>query len=157
MTTVRKIDADTVVPLLDLAVKPDQDTLVAPNAVTIAQAMFDDAAEIYGIYDGTTPVGLMAFIDMTHPAAELEEGDIAQSLYLWRFMIDQAHQKRGHGEAALTLFDQIAKERGRVQVATSVVPGPGSALPFYEKHGFVDTGRVDDGEVVLEKPLGPHV
>ncbi len=153
MTTVRKIDADTVVPLLDLAVRPDQDGFVAPNAVTIAQAMFDEAAEIYGIYDGDTPVGLMAFIDMSHPAAELEESDTPDSLYLWRFMVDHRYQKRGHGDAALGFFDKIAMERGHTKVATSAVPGPGTAIPFYEKHGFSQTGQIDDGEVVLAKSL----
>ncbi|MEY1556306.1 GNAT family N-acetyltransferase [Yoonia sp. R2331] len=153
MTTVRKIDADTVVPLIDLAVRPDQTGFVAPNAVTIAQAMFDKAAEIYGIYDGDAPVGLMAFIDMSHPDAELEERDTPDSLYLWRFMVDQAHQKRGHGAAALGLFDQIARDRGRIKVVTSAVPGSGSAIPFYERAGYAKTGQIDEGEVVLAKAL----
>jgi diamine N-acetyltransferase len=32
----------------------------------------------------------------------------------------------------------------------SYVPGDGDAGVFYRRHGFRDTGAVDDGEVVLE-------
>ena len=31
----------------------------------------------------------------------------------------------------------------------SVVPEDGSAIPFYEKYGFVDTGEEDDGEKIF--------
>jgi hypothetical protein len=36
------------------------------------------------------------------------------------------------------------------------VPGERSALPFYERYGFVRTGEIDEGEVVLRLALkGP--
>ena len=36
---------------------------------------------------------------------------------------------------------------------TSAVPGEGGPQPFYEKLGFVPTGQIDDGEVVLRLEL----
>jgi len=47
----------------------------------------------------------------------------------------------------------VAGRPGATELYTSAVPGEGSALPFYERYGFVRTGEIDEGEVVLRLGL----
>ncbi|WP_375280387.1 GNAT family N-acetyltransferase [Pseudooctadecabacter sp.] len=151
MTKVVALGAKTVVPMLDLAVRDDQDHLVAPNAVTLPQALFEGGSEVYGIYDGSTPAGLLALIDFAHDAVKLQTRETRDTLYIWRLMIDANHQGRGHGRAALAFAADLAQTRRRRQIALSVVPDAASALPFYEASGFAKTGRKTDGELELTR------
>jgi diamine N-acetyltransferase len=74
--------------------------------------------------------------------------------YLWRLMIDAAHQRRGYGREALRLLcDRVRTRPGACELLTSAVPGEGSPRPFYESCGFIATGEVDDGEEVLRLVL----
>jgi RimJ/RimL family protein N-acetyltransferase len=67
--------------------------------------------------------------------------------YVWRLLIDRAHQRRGIASKVLELLvaDRIAK--GDTKLVLSYMPGPGSPEAFYRKHGFIPTGKVDDGEI----------
>jgi hypothetical protein len=71
--------------------------------------------------------------------------------FLWRLLIDARWQHRGYGRAALDLIVSYLGTRPHAdRLVTSVVPGDGSPVGFYLKYGFVTTGEVDDGELVLE-------
>lgn len=153
MTDIRPLTEDTLVPLADLAVAPDQEALVAPNVYTMAQALFVPAAEISGLWDGATPVGLLAVIDLAHPRAKLDPGARPDSVYIWRMMEAAEHQRRGHGRAALSHAVGLARARGRRQVTLGVSDRPETAMAFYEGMGFVRTGRVADGEVEMTHSL----
>ncbi|WP_170424751.1 GNAT family N-acetyltransferase [Ruegeria arenilitoris] len=117
--------------------------------MTMAQSVFEPGSEIYGVWEQSTPVGLLAVVDMSHPEADLDEGDDPDGIYIWRLMVDQAHQSRGHGRAALEFAKSLACERGRSNLIVSVVDEPGGAMPLYTKFGFRPTGRIVDGEVEL--------
>jgi RimJ/RimL family protein N-acetyltransferase len=66
--------------------------------------------------------------------------------YLWRLLIDRAHQRRHIGEATIALVADRLRAVGQPTLMTSWV-GSGGAAGFYLGLGFVPTGRVDDGEV----------
>lgn len=149
--TLREITADTVRAICKLDVAPGQEGLVAPSAVSIAQAHFEPAAWFGTIYTDGEPVGFGMLYDPTR-AAQPEDGPGVA--FLWRFMIDGRHQRRGHGRAALALFVEHARSLAGVAVLrTSCVDRPGNASPLYLAAGFVPTGGVDDGEIVLELRL----
>ncbi|WP_421723405.1 GNAT family N-acetyltransferase [Bauldia sp.] len=154
MTDLRRLSRDTLPPLLDLAVRPDQTRFVAPNAETMAESMFEPSAELYGIWDGETPVGMIAVVDMSHPEQKLEAGDDPESLFIWRLMVDAGHQKRGHGTAAVTFAFDLARKKRLKRVGVSSIDAEGCAVPFYEALGFRRTGRVIDREVELVYQLG---
>ena len=154
MTRVAPLDAGTVLPVMNLEVAEAQRGLVAPNAVTLAQSIYEPASEVLGLFDGEKPVGLMAFIDTAHPEAELDEGDPTDALYLWRLMVAEGVQGKGHGRAALDHLETLARARERRQLLTSAVPADGTAIPFYERLGFTRTGRMPDNEVELAKVIG---
>jgi diamine N-acetyltransferase len=114
---------------------------VASNAKSIAQAHFyPETAWFRGIYAGDDAVGfIMLEINIDKP----EYG-------LWRFMIDERHQGRGYGRAAIgKAIAHVRAQPGAVELLTSVVPGEGSPGPFYQKLGFAFTGEVDAGEQVM--------
>ena len=153
VVSLREITAETVRDVCKLEVAPEQQGLVAPNAVSIAQAYFEPAAWFRAVYAGGTPVGFAMLYDPTR-TGEPEGG--SDTCFLWRFMIDHRHQRKGYGAAALTLL--IAQARtlpGVTRLKTSYVPKPGNASTLYERAGFRATGEIDDGETVLELPLRP--
>jgi diamine N-acetyltransferase len=143
--TLREVTKDTVRKIVGLKTTPDQERFVAPNAVSIAQAYFQrDVAWFRAIYEGEEPVGFVMVDD------DVEK----QTYYLWRFMVDQRHQRRGIGQKALALVLAYVRTRpGATALLTSVVPGEGTPGPFYEKLGFTYTGEEEDGELVMRLPL----
>jgi len=151
MFDVRPLEKATLSPVLRLAVAPQQTQFVSTAAVTVAQSMFEPASEVYGLWDGETAVGLIGMIDFTRPDADLVEGEEPDNLYLWRLLIDQGHQRQGYGSRALGFFFDRAREKGIAQVTLTAVDGPGTPIPFYERHGFTPTGRIIKGEVQMAR------
>ncbi|WP_299661684.1 N-acetyltransferase [uncultured Ruegeria sp.] len=149
MPDFRLLTRDTLRALAALSVHDEQTKFVASNLMTMAQSIFEPGSEIYGIWEDKTPVGLLAIVDMSHPDAELDEGDDPDGIYIWRLMVDQAHQGKGYGLAALQCAKAMAQKKGRSNLIISVVDEPGCALPLYERFGFGRTGRIVDGEVEL--------
>jgi diamine N-acetyltransferase len=140
---LREITAETVRTVTALRVAPEQDGYVAPNAVSIAEAYFEPKAWFRAIAAGEELVGFaMVYRDAT-----------AGEFYLWRFMIDARHQGRGFGRRAMELLIEEARRDGVEAVKLSVVPGDGSALAFYARLGFEETGKVEDGEVEMRLAL----
>lgn len=149
--TLREITADSVIAVVRLAVAEDQQGFVAPNAVSLAQALFAPQAWYRAIYLGDEPAGFVMLDDeslLSPPPAQPRIG-------VWRFMVDARFQRRGVGRAAL--MQVIAHARGRQPpfsaLELSYVPGPGCPEPFYRGLGFQPTGRMEGKEVVLELPL----
>ena len=146
--SLREVTADTVRDVCRLDVAPGQRSLVAPNAISIAQAYFEPAAWFRAVYAGDTPVGFAMLYDPTR-AVRPENG--ADVCFLWRFMIDHRYQRNGHGVAALRLLiEHVRALPGVTRFRTSFVDQPGNAAPVYERVGFRRTGEIDDGELVME-------
>lgn len=148
--TLREITAETVRQVTDLAVAPAQQRFVAPNAVSLAEALFTPEAWYRAVYQGEEPAGFVMLYDETLRPAPPAEPQIA----LWRFMVD--HRFQGQGVGARALDDVIGHVRSRGcfrELLVSYVPGDGSPEAFYLRAGFQHTGREDDGEIVLSLPL----
>ena len=142
-TTLREITKETVRAVTKLDVGPDQHGLVAPNAVSIAEAYFEPKAWFRAVYHGDEPAGFaMVWRD---PAERV--------FYIWRFMVDARFQGRGVGRRALELLLEEARADGVEAVTLSVVPGPQSALGFYERFGFEPTGVEHGDEIELQLVL----
>jgi diamine N-acetyltransferase len=143
-TTVelREITQDSLRSVLDLAVAPEQEQYVAANARSIAEAHFEPHAWYRGVYAGDVPVGfVMAFRDPP------------TTFWIWRFMIDAAHQGKGYGGRALELLVDEARKDGVDEVKLSYHPGEHSPRDFYSRFGFVDTGEIEQGEIVMRFAL----
>jgi diamine N-acetyltransferase len=144
--TLREVTAETVRAVCALEVRPEQRGYVAPNAVSIAQAHFEPKAWFRAVYADDTPVGF----------AMLHEDTEKQEYFLWRFMVAGEHQGRGYGRRALDLVvSRVREQPGAKELLSSYVPGKDGPGEFYRRYGFVETGEVDDGELVIRLGLEP--
>ena len=66
--------------------------------------------------------------------------------FLWRFLIDRRHQRRGVGRRAIRLLADQFRADGHQALLVSWEEGPGGPRPFYERLGFVPTGVDIGGE-----------
>lgn len=150
LVTLREITAETVISVVKLSVAESQKGFVAPNAVSLAQALFSPEAWYRAIYFGEELAGFVMLSDeslLSPPPAKPRIG-------LWRFMVDERYQRRGIGRAALLQVIEHAQAKGVfTTLELSYVPGPGCPEPLYRSVGFADAGRMDDDEVVMELPL----
>ncbi len=144
---LREITDKTVVQICKLSdtLSEQQRKMVAPNAVSIAQAYFSDKAWFRAIYADDTPVGfIMLYDDPEKP-----------EYFLWRLMIAGPYQRHGFGRKAVTLLCEYLKTRPAAkELFASYVPIEDSPEKFYQKLGFEPTGEVKDGEVVMRLLLG---
>ena len=140
--------------LCALKLAEDQRRFVAPNAVTIDEAKGESACHVFTIWDGDTRVGLIALVDMP----ELDQTDVAphdepQSVLIWRFMIAEAHQRRGFGAAAVAWALDWARSKGRPRMSVEVVETNAPAIALYERFGFRATGVLYGDEAQMARDL----
>lgn len=146
LVTLREITAANLKEVLALDVAPGQEEMVAPNAVSIAEAHFEPKAWFRAIYSDETAVGFVMLLDDSDK----------EFYYLWRMMIAADQQGKGYGRRALDLLVDYVRERpGASELKVSCVPGEGGPQAFYEGYGFESTGEIHDGELVLSLPLAP--
>jgi diamine N-acetyltransferase len=145
VVTLREVTKENLRSILRLEVAEHQKQFVAPNAVSIAQAYFDrEMAWFRAVYANETPVGFLMLSDLPDEP----------EYFLWRFMIDARYQRLGYGKRAMQLLiDHVKTRPSATELGVSCVPAEGGPCPFYEKIGFVSTGEVDDGELVMKLNL----
>ncbi len=121
-----------------------QRRFVSPVAASFGDALFPEDYEGYPVvpwYRAVEADGeLVGFVMLTqitenHPVP-----------YLWRLLIDRRHQRRGIGTRTLDLIVEVCRDWGADRLETSWGEGRGSPRPVYERYGFVETGRIIDGE-----------
>lgn len=140
--------------VLALRVAPGQEGFV--GGATVAAALedaerFPEAKPWYrAIYADDEPVGFLMLSWDVEPVP----GEIIGPWYLWKLLIDERHQRRGYGAAAVREVAEIVREEGASELLTSYVIGDGEPWPFYERLGFLPTGELDaEGEVILRLDL----
>lgn len=136
--TLRPVTIHNLRTVRNMDVAEHQQRMVAPNADSIAEAHFHpETAWFRAIYADDLPVGFVMLRDDAQAA----------DYYLWRLMVDQKYQGLGFGRRAVEAVIAYVRTRpGATQLLVSCVPGEGSPCPFYEKLGFMATGKVEHGE-----------
>lgn len=144
--SLREITAETLGQVLRLTVAPHQEGFVATNAESIAEAHFSDRAWFRAISADETPVGFLMLEEPDPNASSDAEGS---TYFLWRLMIGVDHQRKGFGRRAIALLvDHVRGQPSATALLTSYVPGDDGPGDFYHKLGFVDTGEMDEDEIV---------
>lgn len=143
--SLREISKDTFGSICRLSVEEKQNDFVAPNAISLAEALFNQPqAWFRGIYADDTPVGFLMLDDQPEKP----------EYYLWRFMIDSRFQGMNFGRQALDLLIEHVKKRpNATELLTSIVQKEGGPQGFYEKSGFALTGEFEDGEAMMKLQL----
>ena len=148
--TLQENTSETVRAVIKLSVTEYQNRFVAPNAVSLAQALFAPEAWYRAIYLGDEPVGFVMLEDksLLDPVPENPE------VMVWRFMVDAKHQRKGVGRAAMLLVIEHVRRKGIFKkLAISYIPEEGGPEKLYLSMGFRPTGEMDEDEVILELPL----
>jgi N-acetyltransferase len=120
--------------------------MVASNAGSIAQAALVPFSWLRGVEVDNKIVGLVLLCDPTI-SPYTDPDDDPSMMYVWRFMIDFAHQHRGFGGIAMQKVIEYARSRAGIKsIGLSYVPEAGNARAFYERFGFVATDKIFKGE-----------
>lgn len=119
-----------------LKLAPGQADWVAPNWYSVIEALFEGYTSRAILADEEV-VGYV----MTH----LKPGD--DVLHVIRMMIAADHQNKGYGRAALQqVLDEGRSHPDVNRSEISFVPGNDGAKHLYTSLGYVDTGKMEDGE-----------
>ena len=131
-----------------LDVHENQKHLVSSVSQSFADALFppEDVngpprVWIRGVLRNSQPAGFVMCADQTQQQRDP---------WLWRLLVDKAHQGFGVGTFALSAVIDRYRGLGMQRVLTSWDPGEGNAGNFYKRFGFKETGEIIDGEIVAE-------
>ena len=125
---------------IDLMVASDQEGFVATNLYSIAQAKVEPTFVPLAIVDGEAVVGFAMY------GHEVDSG----RWWIIRLMIGAEHQGKGFGHAAIeALIARMVDLHGVSEIRLGCVLGNDRARRLYERHGFRDTGEVEDNEAVM--------
>ena len=131
---------------LELKVSKEQQEreFVNTNAESLALAWFHrDTAKPFCIYAGSDMVGFLMLGCI--------ESETEKSCEIWQLMIDEKHQGKGYGKAAVkAAIDYFKSHPVYEELCVAAFPENKVAVKLYESCGFTLTDEVlDDGEVVL--------
>lgn len=155
MLRLEKINSENIWKVLRLHVSKEQDDFVASNTQSICEAYLsitsNGHAFPFGIFDDETPVG---FVMIGYDVDDTYENPpkVAYKNYsLWRFMIDEKHQRKGYGKEALKLAIDFVRTFpcGEAEYCyLSYEPENEVAKKLYASFGFVENGEMDEEEIV---------
>ncbi len=136
------ITADNEATCLALSVSADQQTFVASNERSLAQARDNMAMNPLGIMKDDTMVGFMMWEPRTREIASIH-----------RLMIDSHYQRHGYGKQSIvTLLAEIAR-LGHTTTYLSYRPENNATRLLAECLGFLFQETEADGELLYR--LGP--
>ncbi len=138
---LRPLNRDNWEACTALAVAPEQNTWVAPNVYSIAEAQFLTGFSSAAVYLGETMVGYALF------GPDADDGGI---YWIHRLMIDARYQGKGYGYAAIRrIIEEIAGRPDRSGKARiGYHPDNEAARHVYAKAGFVEEGVAAWGEMI---------
>ena len=144
MVSLRPLTAANRQAVEALRVSPSQERFVSGVAESLQQAAEHPGAcaRYWAVYAEDTPVGFVMIAD------EVGSPDYIAH-FLWKLFIDERHQRRGFGTAALDLIVDYFRNRSVDTMWTSVGEGDGSPVTFYERYGFKRTGDFHGDEILL--------
>lgn len=140
------IDADNVTAVGGLETSFSQRELVAPNLVSLAQALVPPVVRGERVRPWLRAVAaddeLVGFVMLAEPYPGNPHP------YLWRLLVDHRHQGRGIGRHVVLDIARRRRDEGATHLTVDWVPDvPSSPERFYRRLGFVPTGEVHGGEV----------
>lgn len=140
MVELREVIKENYNDCLALKVTEEQNKFVASNVYTMAQAyIYRDVVKLFAIYANNELVGF-SMLNIDKPKSEY---------WIWRLMIDKQSQNRGYGKKAIKLILEYFSTVGAKQVKLSFEKDNISAEHVYRQCGFVRSGDMYDGEVVM--------
>ena len=156
MIELRKITDDNFDECIKLEPKEEQKSFVASNISSLAEAYValtnnECIPMPYAIYDNAIMVG---FIMLSYN--EADENADENTYWVCRLMIDKGYQGKGYGKEAMVKALELMRTfpYGKSEVVSlSYEPENVVAKALYASLGFVETGKIQDGEMVTKLAL----
>ena len=138
--SLRDITPQNFKECINLKVGEPQKTFVASNVMSIAQSKIYPTMNTAAVYAGDEMVGFVMF------GLDTDDG----RYYLVRLMIDERHQGKGYGRAAVAeVIEKMRAEKDCREFYLSFVPENTAAESLYQSIGFERTGELNEGEIVM--------
>ena len=117
---------------------------LASNAYSILQSQFEKGWIVRGIEEGGQLIGFTMY-----------GYNFEDSFYdICRLMLDRRFQGKGYGRKALrVIVEEMKKISGIREIYISAEPENKRALGLYRSEGFIDTGKLLEGEQLLVMKL----
>jgi diamine N-acetyltransferase len=133
---------DTWEVVVGLTVADDQRDFIAPNLYSIAESCFLPGFVTRAVLHGDEAVGFAMY------GPDPDDGG---HLWLYRLMIDKAHQGKGLGRAALEeIITHVRDGLGAPLLRLGVDADNMVATALYTSMGFVRTGQTFGSEAILD-------
>jgi diamine N-acetyltransferase len=139
MLTLKPITKDNWEDAIQLKVKEEQKNFVASNLYSIAEVQFLDQFTACGIYAGDQMVGFAMY--------GIDPDD--NNYWIYRLMIDERHQGKGYGSAAVKLVIEEIKSMNTAGIPLIMIgydKENKGARAAYKKAGFIETEIAPWGE-----------
>ena len=154
MVNLRKITHANLVECIKLKVSKEQEGFVDSNVESLAEAYASITnggfATPYAVYDGDSMVGFTMYTYFDKQGAyditDLPAPYTTPSYYVWRILIDKAHQRKGYGRQTIeAVIDEIkTKPYGEAsRIYTSWRPDNIGSKTLFTSLGFEETGEVE--------------
>lgn len=156
MVELRKITDDNFDKCVKLEPKEEQKSFVASNIRSLAEAYVsltnnECIPMPYAIYDNDIMVG---FIMLSYN--EADENNDKNIYWVCRLMIDKRYQGKGYGKEAVAKALELVRTfpYGKASIVLlSYEPDNVVARSLYASFGFVETGKIEEGELVAKLAL----
>ena len=123
----------------NLRLSTKQGGLVAPNLYSIAESRIEPSFTPLAIYHDGEVVGFIMY------GLDPDDGQY----WIYRLMIDQTHQGRGYGKAAVVeVINRIKQIPGIHEVYVGYKPQNTVAAALFASLGFERTGQMFQGEFI---------
>ena len=159
MVHLEKIDARNLWDVIDLKVRKEQKSFVAPNEGSLLEAYLAVGSECkafpFAICNDKKLVGFLMIgyneAAMYEMYDETPPESLKNSYSLWRLMIDKKYQGRGYGKEAVRLALEFIRTWpcGKAETCElSYEPENETAKQLYHSFGFAENGEMDGDEVI---------
>jgi len=161
MITVQPVTWDNFRDVLNLKVTKNQESYISSNAVSLAEAYLDmvdadgDPFIVLAIYSDNDVVGFAMAGHQSEEENEYKDDD-ETCYFICRYMVDEKHQGKGFGRAAMPKLIEHIKTWPRGEAASVYItykPDNDVARKLYASFGFIETGEMRHGEVVARLKL----
>ena len=149
MVSLKEINENNFRTIVGMELNEEQSKYVASNVYSLAQAwLYPEKAKPYAIYNDEEAIGFMM----------LDWDEKERECAIWRFMITSNKQGKGYGRSALEyVLNLIIQSEKFDYVFLDYVPDNVVGKHLYESMGFIETGEIEEGEIVMRLDLTKYV
>lgn len=153
-TVLRDVTKENWQECIGLKLAPEQEHFVSSNVYSLAESKVRTTfipQAIYAVDDATGAELMVGFVMYGHyPDGEPPFG---QRHWVFRLMVDHAHQGRGHGTAALhEVLRRLEADPACPDVLIGYETANTVARKLYRDLGFAEIGPAPWGEMVAARP-----